>query len=97
VGVQGVQEQPQKFWFAENPGKIPKNVGKNFENFGEASENSNKIPKYLGKTPENLGKMAPNVVWLEKMASKACRKTSEDHFFEGHTTTTVGKSCTTTF
>jgi len=31
------------------------------------------------------------------MAPKVCRKTSEDHFFGGHTTKTVGKSCTTTF
>jgi len=31
------------------------------------------------------------------MAPKVCRKTSEDHFFGGHTTKTVGKICTTTF
>jgi len=35
-------------------------------------------------------------IWA-KMAPKICRKTSEDHFFAGHTTKTVGNSCTTTF
>jgi len=40
--VQRVQAHPQKFWFVENPGKIP--------------ENPNNLPKYLGKIPENLGK-----------------------------------------
>ena len=28
-GVRGVQEHPQKFWFVENPNKIPENLGKN--------------------------------------------------------------------
>ena len=50
-----------------------------------------------GKIPENLGKWAPNVVWLQNMAPKVCRKTSEDHFLGGHTAKTVGKSCTVTF
>jgi len=46
---QRVQAHPQKFWFVENPGKIP-------ENLGNIPENPKKIPKYLGKIPENLGK-----------------------------------------
>ena len=29
VGVQGLQAHPQKFWFAENLGKSPKNPGRN--------------------------------------------------------------------
>ena len=77
----GVQVHPQKLWFIENPGKILENVDKNSENFDKIPENPNKIPKYLGKISENLGKMAPNVVWLQKMAPKVCRKTSEDHFW----------------
>jgi len=56
MGVQGVQAHLQKFWFAEN----------------------------LGKIPENPGKMAPNVAWLQKIASKACRKTHEDLFWRSH-------------
>jgi len=78
----GVQTHPQKFWFVENPAKIPENVGKKSENLGKIAENPNKIPKHLGKILENLGKMAPNVVWLQKMAPKVCRKTNEDHFLE---------------
>jgi len=33
--------------------------------------------------------MVPNVVSLQKMAPKVCRKTSEDHNFGGHTTKVV--------
>jgi len=42
AGVQGVQAHPQKFWFVENLGKIPKNLGKTSKNPGE-------IPENLGK------------------------------------------------
>jgi len=40
--------------------------------------------------------MALNIVWLQKMARNACRKTSEDHLWRLHQKT-VGKSCMTTF
>jgi len=36
--------------------------------------------------------MALNIVWLQKMARNACRKTSEDHLWRLHQKT-VGKSC----
>jgi len=35
----GVQAQPQKLWFVENPGKIPKNMGKFSENRTEKATN----------------------------------------------------------
>jgi len=41
--------------------------------------------------------MTPNIILLQKMAHKVCRKTKEDHFWGGHNTETVGKSCTTNF
>jgi len=76
-----MQAHPQKFRFVENPDKIPQNVVKNSEDLSKIPENPNKIPKYLDKIPENLGEIAPNVVWLQKMWSKVCRKTSKDHFW----------------
>ena len=63
----GVKANLQKFWFVENPRKIP-------ENWGKISENPNKSLIYLDKIPENLGKNGANVVWLWKMALKVCRK-----------------------
>jgi len=72
-----------------------------------------KFLKNLGKIPENPGKMAPNVVWLQKMAPKVCKKSHEDFFgvtsqlfLRGHTKIRpswplwenfIGKSCTNTF
>ena len=57
--MQGVQAHPQKFWFGENPGKIPRTLGK-------ICENLRKIPKNLGKLLENTSKMATNVFSFEK-------------------------------
>ena len=33
LGMQGMQAQPQKFWFIENLGKISNNLSKNFDIF----------------------------------------------------------------
>jgi len=71
TGVQGVQVHPQKFWFIENLGKIP--------------ENPDKIPYYLGKILENLSKNGAQRCLTSNMAPNACRKTSKDHIFGGHT------------
>jgi len=48
-GSAGVQAHPQKFFFAENLGKNPKNLAKISENLGKISENLNQITKCLGK------------------------------------------------
>jgi len=45
-----MQVHPQKFSFVENPGKIPKNLGKLPENPGKIPENLNKFPENPGKT-----------------------------------------------
>jgi len=53
-----VQAQPQKFWFVENPGKIPENLGKFSENRAEKAANVvwfQKIaPNVCRKTYEGL-------------------------------------------
>ena len=54
--MQGVQEHPQKFWFDENPGKIPENPGKIHGNLGKICENYCKVPENLGKLSETTGK-----------------------------------------
>jgi len=56
VGVQGVQAQPQQFWFSQNLGKIPENPGKTDINLGKICENLRKLPENLGKLLENMGK-----------------------------------------
>jgi len=69
----------QKFWFGENPRKIPETPGKIQGNLGEFCENLRKNPENLGRTPRKferkwrpmsfgLKTMAPNVVWFEEMA-----------------------------
>jgi len=43
---------PQKFWFVENPGKIPENPcksGQNYENVRKLPDNTDKIGAQLGK------------------------------------------------
>ena len=51
--VQEVQAHPQKFWFGENPCKIPENPGKIRGNLGKICENLCKIPENLCKVPRN--------------------------------------------
>jgi len=51
--VQEVQAHPQKFWFGENPCKIPENPGKIRGNLGKICENLRKIPENLCKVPRN--------------------------------------------
>jgi len=55
AGVRGVQAHPQKFWFVENAGKIPVNLGIFPENLGKILENPGKILEYLDKIDENPG------------------------------------------
>jgi len=65
-GVQGVQVNPQKFWFVENLSKITENFDK--------TEN-------LGKIPEDPDKKGAQRCLTFKMAPKLCRKTQLRPFF----------------
>jgi len=71
--------------------------GKILENLGKIPEDPNKIPKYLGKIPENLGKNGTQRCLTSKNGAQGLQKNKWRQFFGGHTTKTVGKSCTTTF
>ena len=66
-----MQAHPEKFRFCENPGTIPGNWGKICEN--------------LCKISENLGKNGAQHYLTSNMAPNVCRKTSENHYFGGHT------------
>ena len=73
-----MQAYQQKFWFGENPGKIPENTGKPVEIL-EKSENLCKIRENQGKLPENTSENGAQrgLIW-----KKLTLKLTESLFLE---------------
>jgi len=73
VGVQWVQAHPQKFWFAENVGKIPENPGIN----GAQGLQKNTWTFIGGHT-----KKRPNYLCGRKFVGKSCTNNDSVKFGE---------------
>jgi len=71
----GGTRAPQKFWFDENPRKIPENPGKIHGNLSKICENLRKVTENLGKLSETTGKNGAQVLWFEKMVPNVFRIT----------------------
>jgi len=77
VGIQWVQAHPQKFWFAENLGKIPENPVKNgvqsclVSNIGAQGLQKNTWRPFLEVTPKKV----LNDLCGRKLVGESCTKT----------------------
>jgi len=61
-----VQVHPQKFWFGENPGKIPQNTDKIVEIWAKYVKTFVKPLIISANSLKIRAKMAPIVLWFEK-------------------------------
>ena len=85
-----MQAHLRKFWFGENPDKIPENSGTNRENLGKIFKNLQKIPENMGKNGAQLCliwkygtqrlEVQPKKVFIRKYSDKMLSKNFSGKF-----------------